>query len=153
MTAVSPPAPPPVTPPSTWSWPGLPPLRDLRALSKKVPARTLPGTKKPTPAKPARPPEAGAQTQDKLQSAQTAFQRRDYALAIAGASALLTQEPESAGLLLGQAACATNNLTLANRAYATLRSRPASLAALIAECKQYGIELGVSGQFVRTKLR
>ena len=105
--------------------------------------------------KPLRPAQAAAQAaaqaRAKLAETQAALDNGDYAQAIEGALALLTAEPQAAAVLLGRAACAVDDLTLVNRAYANLRQRPAALAPVTSDCKKQGIELGVSGQFVRTK--
>lgn len=97
------------------------------------------------------PAELQLRAEQALALAQQLYDQGQLDQAITVAQQALRERPEDASLLIGKAGCRRSDLMLVNRAYATLYKNPAYVLQLSAVCKDHGMALGISGQYVRTR--
>jgi hypothetical protein len=97
------------------------------------------------------PAEIQLRAEQALALAQQLYDQGQLDQAITVAQQALRERPEDASLLIGTAGCRRRDLMLVNRAYATLYKNPAYVLQLSAVCKDHGMALGISGQYVRTR--
>lgn len=97
------------------------------------------------------PAELQLRAEQALALAQQLYDQGQLDQAITVAQQALRERPEDASLLIGTAGCRRRDLMLVNRAYATLYKNPAYVLQLSAVCKDHGMALGISGQYVRTR--
>ena len=97
------------------------------------------------------PAELQLRAEQALALAQQLYDQGQLEQAITVAQQALRERPEDASLLIGKAGCRRRDLMLVNRAYATLYKNPAYVLQLSAVCKDHGMALGISGQYVRTR--
>lgn len=97
------------------------------------------------------PAEIQLRAEQALALAQQLYDQGQLEQAITVAQQALRERPEDASLLIGTAGCRRRDLMLVNRAYATLYKNPAYVLQLSAVCKDHGMALGISGQYVRTR--
>jgi serine/threonine-protein kinase len=97
------------------------------------------------------PAEIQLRAEQALALAQQLYDQGQLDQAITVAQQALRERPEDASLLIGTAGCRRRDLMLVNRAYATLYKNPAYVLQLSAVCRDHGMALGISGQYVRTR--